>query len=100
MAELVLNPRLAEEVIAGEKVHKVLSDRAERAAEYARTIAPVLTGRYRDSIHVEPVSDGYAVVADVQNDQGHGYSGYLEVGTFDTPAFHTLAKAGEALKGL
>ena len=100
MANVVLNLKLAEEVAAGEEVRKVERERAEKAADFARGISPVLTGRYRDSIHVEETPEGFAVVADATNDSGEGYAAYVEVGTFDTPAHHTLAKAAEALKEL
>lgn len=35
-------------------VQRNLDEHAERAAGYARSIAPVASGAYRDSIHAEP----------------------------------------------
>ena len=72
---------------------------AEKCAEIARRQAPVVTGRYRDSIHVEQAEGGAAVVADALNTSGEGYAAYVEIGTSFTPAHHTLLTALEAIPG-
>jgi hypothetical protein len=58
---------------------------AEAVAERAREKAPVLTGRLRDSIHVEEVDNGYSVVADAEDDQGRPYAVYVEYGGHTGP---------------
>lgn len=45
---------------------------AEAAADYGRAIAPVLTGRYRDSLKVETDAEAARVVAEVD------YAGFVE----------------------
>lgn len=67
-----------------------MSGPAEAVAEIAKSIAPVLTGAYRDSIHVETDGEGSKVVADTE------YAVYVEVGTEDTTAFHVLTRAVES----
>ena len=62
---------------------------AEAIAEAARELAPVLTGTYRDSIHVE---DG-KVVADAP------HAAAVEGGTNDTPAFAPLRRGAETIVG-
>jgi len=62
---------------------------AEEIAEAARSVAPVDTGAYRDSIHIE---DG-KVVADVD------YAAVIEVGSSDTPAFSPLRRGAETIVG-
>lgn len=60
---------------------------AAAIAERAREIAPVATGAYRDSIHVEREGADVAVVA------GTDHALYVELGTADTPAFAPLTRA-------
>ena len=62
---------------------------AEEIVEAAKAVAPVDTGTYRDSIHVE---DG-KVVADVD------YAGAVEFGTSDTPAHAPLRRGAETVVG-
>ena len=62
------------------------SEIAGEVAEEAQAIAPVGTGRYRDSIH----PDGDYVVAG--NDTVY-YAWILEFGSVDTPVFATLTTA-------
>lgn len=68
-----------------EKSARVLSTPKRRAiageiAEEARANAPVLTGEYRDGIHVEASGASVEVVDDDPDSQ------YKEYGTSDTPA--------------
>lgn len=67
-----------------------VSEAAEVAAQIARAIAPVDSGEYRDSIHVESDGEQTRLVAGTD----HGI--YVEIGTEDTPAFHVLTRAAEA----
>lgn len=67
--------------------------KGDAVAEYAKSIAPRDTGRYRDSIesHVELGAGWTAIVS------AHvPYARYVEFGTVDTPTFATLRKALEA----
>ena len=62
---------------------------AEEIVEAAQAVAPVATGQYRDSIHVE---DG-KVVADVD------YAAVIEFGTSRTPTFSPLRRGAETVVG-
>lgn len=63
---------------------------AEEAAADARASAPVLTGRYRNGIHVEVSGDQVAIVDD-DPDAIH-----KEYGTSDTEAHAALTDAARA----
>lgn len=80
-----------------EGVKDALREKAEQGAKVARSIAPVLTGAFRDSIHVEQQSEGYAIVADSVDEQGNPDAAFIEFGTSATPAHGTLLHALEAL---
>ena len=67
-----------------------LTAKAESIAETAKSISPVRTGAFRDSIHVEQTEDGPVVTADVE------YARFVELGTSDTPAFAPLRRAAES----
>lgn len=60
---------------------------AHEIAQDAVSSAPVLTGQFRDGIHVEDNGDNVAVVDDDED------SIYKEYGTSDTPAHATLTDA-------
>jgi len=96
----VPNPSFPRECEESEGARGACTEQAAVVAEVARSIAPVLTGRYRDSIHPEPDEQGGRVVADAVNDSGEGYAAYVEVGTSFTPAHHTLLTALEAAGSL
>lgn len=71
---------------------------AGEIAEDAKRLAPVRTGRLRDSIHVAEVSDTHAIVqADPRNPDADAedapYAGFVEYGTSDTPRQPFLAPA-------
>lgn len=70
-----------------------VSHKADKIAERAKSIAPVRTGFYRDSIVAVEAEGGkpgeWVVVA---NDPK---AAYLEYGTSDTPTFATLRTAAE-----
>lgn len=84
---------------------------AEMIADRARVLAPVGTGsdphpgRLRDSIHVEKLDEGFAVVADAQADprksgsQGAFYAVFLEFGAYNGKVHHPfLVPAAEAMR--
>lgn len=96
-----LNLARLRRVIAGEKqaIERGVEKGAEQIAELARQLAPYETGELRESIHVEPASEGVVrVVADAP------YAAYVEFGTrkmaaqpFLTPAVrHTNVLAAIA----
>jgi hypothetical protein len=72
----------------------ILYGKAEDAVEIAKSIAPVVTGAYRDSIHPErgaegPVAVAYVVASDYK-------AIWIEFGTEDpvpTPAFAVLRRS-------
>lgn len=55
--------------------------------EEARRSAPVLTGEFRDSIHVERDGEGVQVISDSD------HAAYVEFGTNDTRAQPTITPA-------
>ncbi|MFD8472045.1 HK97 gp10 family phage protein [Streptomyces globisporus] len=73
-------------------VRKAVVDRAEQGQDFARSIAPVDTGRYRDSLHVVEDSDGAEIVADVD------YADDLEYGTRHMPGQHILGRTLDSLR--
>jgi len=91
------NPALEAELEHSAEVKRALKEQADRGAVVAKAIAPVLTGAFRDSIHVEEQGDGYAIVADSHDNENEPDAAYIEFGTSDTPAHHTLADALQSL---
>ncbi len=61
----------------------------ELALEEARSIAPVDTGAYRNSLGTSQQGPRGQLEADIR------YAIYLEFGTSDTPIFATLRRASE-----
>jgi hypothetical protein len=70
--------------------------RARDGAEIARSLAPVASGAYRDSIEasVEKTGDGWKGIVTA----GVSHAVYVEFGTEDTPVFATLRRAGEIVE--
>lgn len=66
---------------------------ANQAAEYAKSIAPVETGTYRDSIHVR--QGGTTVWVGFEDPKSH----LVEYGSVDTPEFAVRAKTEEKFNG-
>lgn len=89
MSTFIPNPALLSELESSAGMKDALKEAAEAGASEARRIAPVDTGDYQDSIHVEE-GDGVQLVADVP------YAIYVELGTEDTPAFQPLRRGLEA----
>lgn len=85
----VLHESEAERVDGSE----VLRDIAQDVAKVAESLAPVRSGRTRQSVHVETVTPTYAIVQanprnpdpDTKPDD-KDYAAYVERGTSDTPA--------------
>lgn len=94
MAEILLKLGLEEIIAKAAPVLAATRARAELIAERAREIAPVRTGAYRESIHVEQDPQGAQVVA---GGPGVDYAAYIEVGTSDTPTFAPIRRAAEEL---
>lgn len=69
-------------ILASPEVTQAKLDLAEKVSQYWKQIAPVHTGHYRDSIHVEVGSD--QVVRIIAEDEA---ASYIEFGTSDTPEF-------------
>ncbi len=74
-------------------VKKALTAHAEKIAERARQIAPVQSGAYRDSIHVEDADQADRPSVRVVADNFKAL--FIEFGTQDTPRFRVLGRAGE-----
>lgn len=74
------------EAIKGNQVHQAKLELAQRGVDYAKSIAPVDTGKYRDLIEVEDDDDEVYVAF---NDE---ISAIIEYGTEDTPEFAVLAR--------
>jgi len=62
MAKIVLNHAGISEVLSSPGVRAMLTEKAERVAARARGSAPVDTGAYEASIHVEQATTDRAVV--------------------------------------
>lgn len=72
-----------------------LHERADRVVAVAQQNAPVLTGRYRDSIHAQDAADGSVLIlSDVE------YAAVIELGTRDEsrPAHHVIGNALDAAR--
>lgn len=72
---------------------QAMAEVAEDKVPVAKALAPVRTGAYADSIHVEQTIEGgdmaAMLVADVD------YAVFVEFGTSDTPTFAPLRRALE-----
>lgn len=95
------NPGFAKEYARSDTPDEMLQDLADRTAARARQDAPRRSGNYRDSIKgiVGPDETGVHVGRVLATDfKAH----WIEAGTgqpLPTPAFHTLARAAEAVVG-
>lgn len=90
------NPFFEKELAASAELKAAEHEIADKIVDRAKAIAPVVTGNYRDSIHVEDAGEHPEVVADALNDEGLSYAAYVEFGTFDTPAQAVLRRALES----
>ncbi|MFI1409412.1 HK97 gp10 family phage protein [Streptomyces sp. NPDC020707] len=73
-------------------VHKAVVDTAEQGRDFARSIAPVDTGRYRDSIQVRENGDEAEIVSDVD------YADDLEHGNRHMPGQHIFGRTLDSLR--
>lgn len=93
MAEFIPDLAAIESLVHEDFVQRDLHDRADRVVRVAKSIAPVDSGRYRESIHTEDDPDGAVlVVSDVD------YAAVIEYGTRDRPAHHVLGTALDAAR--
>jgi len=86
----VFNPLFEAAWNVGPQGRECKQEAGEAIVAEAQAIAPVATGAYRDSLHVE--TDGSGDVAVVA---GVWYGGLLEFGTADTPTFAPLRRGVE-----
>lgn len=86
--------------LVSSEVRELVLARAEMGAEFARRIAPVDSGDYQESIHVEDGGLGgrrrdrpmALIVASAP------HSAALEFGNGRVPALHTLARAADIVE--
>jgi hypothetical protein len=78
------------EIASGPAMVAVMQARAKDGEAFAKSIAPVETGAYRDSIQgkVEMTDEGAVAIVEAADPA----SFYIEVGTEDTPTFAVLQK--------
>lgn len=88
MAEVMILPAGVAQVELA--AHAGINDLLEWIAEEAKRSAPVLTGGFRDSIHVAWDGETGSVISDSD------HSAYVEFGTSDTPAHPTITPAFQA----
>jgi HK97 gp10 family phage protein len=74
-----------------EAVQAAVQDAAEQGRVFARSIAPVDTGRYRDSIEVRKDGDEAEIVSTV------GYAAYLEYGTRHREGQHIFGRTLDSM---
>ena len=83
--------------LAPEAADSAIRAKAELVLAYAIATAPVDTGAYKRSLRMEALGSavsGYRISANVD------YAVYVEFGTRKMDAYHTLATALDAAKGL
>ncbi|MEU6181168.1 HK97-gp10 family putative phage morphogenesis protein [Streptomyces coeruleorubidus] len=74
-----------------ETVQTAVQDTAERGRDFARSIAPVDTGQYRDSIGVREDGDDAEVFSDAD------HAPYVEYGTRHMEGQHIFGRTLDAL---
>jgi HK97 gp10 family phage protein len=73
-----------------------LEQKAAQGVEAARGLAPVRTGRYRDSLHVVPARvEGDHLMAGIGTDSWYWH--FVEFGTWHNPVERVLTRAGESV---
>jgi hypothetical protein len=75
-----------------ETVLRAVRDTAESGRDFARSIAPVRTGRYRDSIEVREDDDGTEIVSGVD------YAEYVERGNRHAEGHYIFGRTLDFLK--
>jgi hypothetical protein len=93
--KFIRNPKAIAELVAASAMAETLDDAAEKVAKTAKDIAPVDTGRYRDSIHAQSsrIDQHGHQIAGVASDVE--YAAKIEYGGLNRPAEHVLARAAE-----
>jgi HK97 gp10 family phage protein len=74
-----------------ETVQEAVHDTAERGRGFARSIAPVDTGRYRDSIGIRKDGDNAEIFSDAD------HAPYVEYGTRHMEGQHIFGRTLDAL---
>lgn len=111
MADYRLDPGLfRQHVLNADFMVAAMAERGEKVKALAEATAPVDAGgahpgRYRDSFHLEVGKDGgihgdraYATVFnDAETDDGQSLAVFVEYGTENNPAHHTMLRALDAL---
>jgi hypothetical protein len=87
----VPNPAGIKALAAAPPMVATMGAKAQEIEERAKSLAPVETGRYRDSIRAEADIEGGTAVGRVSSDVP--YAVYIEYGTSDTPVFAPLRRA-------
>ena len=93
LTDFISEDEIAEYFEESAEVLQYKMELANQAVEYARSIAPVDTGAYRDSIKVQRRGDRVRVVW--KDYKSH----WIEYGTEDTPPFAVRAKTIEHFGG-
>lgn len=75
-----------------EAIRPEIRRKAEAGLAEARAVAPVETGEYRDSLHLEETSGGYALTA------GTEHALHVEYGTRSQPGHRVLGRAADVIK--
>lgn len=88
--KIKLNHSGMESMLKSSGVRSFLTERAERVLSAARDNAPVVTGEYRDGLHIEQVTTDRAVVR-VAGSSDHDYGVEAQTGN--------LARALDAAGG-
>lgn len=87
--------KLQKQIAENKAVQDELKRRAEALAEYARSIAPVKTGEYRDSIAVVPTPEGSGWRVEATDYKAV----WIEFGTVDEPEKRVLGRAAQHIQG-
>ena len=93
MAEDLFDPADIADALKTQEVIAAEIDLAERAADYAKSIAPEESGDYIDAIHVVHDGDTVAVVF------GDPAAHIIEYGSEDTPEFAVRARTEAYFNG-
>lgn len=92
---ITINPAAARELLSSPEVIAALRARAEEIRDRAKALAPVDTGRLRDSIDYELDTDERGPVARISWGSGAFYGQFIEFGTRRRPARPFLRPAAE-----
>ncbi len=92
--QFIPNPAVGQEVAVTPEMAAALLGIAEVAVEVAKSVAPVATGAYRDSIHAEGEIGKATIIADDEKAK------WIEFGTGEpgpTPAFAPLRRGADVI---